>query len=311
MPVYTSKETIQRRKKQRKAKQFAFISAVVAFILLFSFGVTQLITTFTKTEEEPNYFIQPEETQTPIENNDSAILGPNLILEDKTILSSNSYNLALPENGRVFDNYFDDALFLGDSLGDGFREYQTTTGIDTATFFTNRNLQPSSFLNGGYVSIPGYDDPIDALLEIKNIAPGKIYVILGTNAMNLSDEDFLNYYSQLIDELKLAAPESVIYINSLLPVTQTTSSENDIYNPQRIINLNTSLAKMASQKTVCFLNVYEIFATSEGHLNEDLAYNDGIHLTPTGYKNWTDYLISHTYYSDTTPFVQGSPYFIS
>ncbi len=310
MPIYTSKETLQRRQKNRKAKKFAFLSLAILFILTISFAITSIINLFfVKEEETPSYFLETEATSSP----ETAIAGtpvlnPSPIVEPQTILSSNSNNLALMENGRVHLNYFDDALFLGDSLADGFYDYQSTTGIRAMAFFTNRSLQPISFINGNYVTVHGYDTSINAIETIKELSPKKIYIILGTNAMNLSDEQFLADYSALIDELKIAVPDCTIYINSLMPTTAEKSAEDSIYSPDRISNLNNSLAKIASQKSVYFLNIYEIFAVEGGHLNPDLAYSDGIHLTPTGYKNWSDYLISHTVYDENSPYVLGSPY---
>ncbi len=309
MPKYTSRETLLRRQKQRKARRLAFISLAIIFVLAISLLITFIIGLFSKEETTPSYFLDTQETPAPETSQSSTpVLYPRLpLLEEQVILSSNSSNLALSENGRVHLEYFDDAVFLGDSLADGFYEYQKTTGIDTATFFTNVSLQPSSFLNGNYVNVRAYEEPVDAMAKIKEIQPGKIYIILGTNAMNLSDEEFLADYTLLIDSLKQASPNSVIYINSLTPVTAQKSAENPIYDANRIISLNNSLAKLASSKSISFVNTYEIFATMDGHLNEDLNY-DGIHLTPTGYKNWADYLLSHTFYDENSPFVIGSPY---
>ncbi len=308
MSKYTSKETLLRRQKQRKARRLALTSLAVVFVLGISFIITSVINMFSKEEVEESFLLEPTTTTEPTENlNENLEVFPAMQTEPVNIIAPNSSNLSLPQNGRVHLNYFDTALFIGDSLGDGFREYQGTTGIDTATFFTNRNLQPASFLDGNYITLPDYEDPVDPMAEISAMAPEKIYVILGTNALHLSSEELLNDYSLLIDELKIAAPNAVIYINSILPVTAEKSAENDIYNPQKIADINNSLAIIASQKSVYFLNVQEIFATSEGHLNTDLDY-DGIHLTPTGYKMWTDYLISHTVYNENSPFVVGSPY---
>ncbi len=309
MPRYTSKETLYRRQKQRKARRLALSSLVVIFILSVSFLITSLINVASKEENEESFLLQPVATTSPTSENIDEIstIFPAIQTDPVNILSSNSSNLSLPSNGRVYLDYFDDALFIGDSLGDGFREYQGTTGIDTATFFTNVSLQPVSFLDGNYISLPSYDSPVEPMSEISAINPGKIYVILGTNAMHLSEEELLNDYSLLIDELKIAAPNAIIYINSILPVTAEKSAEEDKYNPEKIARLNNSLAKISSQKSVYFLNVQEIFITSDGHLNDDLDY-DGIHLTPTGYKMWTDYLISHTVYDENSPLVIGSPY---
>jgi len=57
------------------------------------------------------------------------------------------------------------------------------------------------------------------------------------------------------------------------------------------------------------MNENEVFKNSEGYLREEIARPDGYHLTPTGYKQWLEYLITHTVYDPASPYIPGSPYY--
>ena len=56
---------------------------------------------------------------------------------------------------------------------------------------------------------------------------------------------------------------------------------------------NALLLDLAKKKGVYYLNVYEIFADSDGALDPSLS-SDGIHLGKEGIKMQMDYLRTHT-----------------
>ena len=59
------------------------------------------------------------------------------------------------------------------------------------------------------------------------------------------------------------------------------------------------------------MDLQECLADEEGNLRADYAASDGIHLNPTGYQAWVDYLARHTAYDKRNPYLYGSPYYIS
>ena len=92
-------------------------------------------------------------------------------------------------------SYFDDALFIGDSLTQGFQVY--TSGISNASYAAYIGAGPRTFIEGTVTNIDGETvKPID---EILAASPKKVYILLGTNAMEtLTDEAFLEYYGRFL-----------------------------------------------------------------------------------------------------------------
>lgn len=127
-----------------------------------------------------------------------------------TLPAISAVTLALAENGRVDMSYFDDALFIGDSLTQGFQVY--TSGISNASYAAYIGAGPRTFIEGTVTNINGETvKPIDEILAAN---PKKVYILLGTNAMEtLTDEAFLEYYGPLfgISGAAAAGGHGVLY----------------------------------------------------------------------------------------------------
>ena len=124
---------------------------------------------------------------------------------------------ALPENGRVNLEYFRGALFIGDSLTQGFGIYEPLKSIATVCAYIG--ITPKQILenSAGYRQDMNRstDQPVPMLDDIlSHTAPTSIYIGMGTNALNSSqdDEAIIYYYGQLLDVLKAAYPNIPIYV---------------------------------------------------------------------------------------------------
>ena len=315
MAKYIDNETRAKRRKVRKARQMAMYGCMAAFVLTISFVVVQVIEHFTSKNDTPPLLDNSAVTQ-PVDEGQAAkgwdgLVGPLPAGEDMALVSPGLETIQVTENGRVDLSYFDDAVFVGDSLADGFREYKTATGLTKSTFLTAKSTTPRSFTQGGYIKIAGQEEPVHAFTAIEQLNPKKVYVTLGTNAlMAMEPAEFIQTYYDFIDILKQKAPNAVIYITSIPPTTATRSTDEPRLEINRIYETNRLIAKMCSEKGLAFINLYDILKSDSGYLKEDIAYNDGTHLTPTGYKMWAEYLISHTVYDPSSPYILGSPYFL-
>ncbi len=318
MPRYISEQGKKSKRRNRKAKKYVVFSCVAIFILVVSWGIVSVINLFSSQEEDINLLIQPSATISIDENTNTAVFGPVMQEDNFNVTKATASLLALPENGRVHLEYFDDALFLGDSLAEGFASYTTATSIDNASFLTARSISPLSFINDGinsfgFIHFNELDSAVNAFEEVAKTKAKKVYVILGLNALaspSLTDEDILNGFNSFLDELKNTLPDSLIYVSSITPTTKTlqdSEKENGKdFSGQRITSLNEQLALLCSLKGVHYLDVYPELIDENGYLAYDGG--DGIHLSPSGYSVWASYIISHTFYDESSPLVIGSPY---
>lgn len=197
----------------------------------------------------------------------------------------------VPKSDPVDESYFDDALFVGDSITTGISLYQTmanatvvaSTGINPATILTKPVIRDK---NGALHTV---------LQTMQAYTPKKIYVMLGANGVGwIEKEDFIENYQNLIRAIMAQHPDAILYIQSIFPVTKEKSlSENGIFANDKIVDYNRAIAAMCKENGVYYLNVAQAVADENGALATE-ASPDGIHIGPDYYRKWFDYLKTHT-----------------
>ena len=193
----------------------------------------------------------------------------------------------------VGTGYFNDALFIGDSIADGLRVYTTSENsiAEIADFVTMANYMPYEFMeaelwNGGQ-SATGFDHTI--LLR-----PNKVYILMGTNALTFMEEkDFLTGYLDMVKALREALPDKDIYICSIPPVRADFARTKPIFKSLGYIN--GQLENFAKDNGAYYLNLHEILADDSkyGWLKEEYAGPDGVNLTGKAYTDIIEYLRTH------------------
>lgn len=214
----------------------------------------------------------------------------------------------LPENGRVDMSYFNDALFVGDSLTQGFTTY-TSNGFENAKFAAYIGAGPKTFIDGTVLKDTG--ETIRPLDEVVAAGAKKVYILLGTNSLEtMSDEGFLQYYAQMLDLFQQSLPaDTIFYLQSIPPATAEKIAGSEKFALERVKGLNEQIAKMAYDRGFYFLDLYAALADETGVLNAAYSAGDGLHLNAEGYGAWREYLITHTAYRPGVLYVPGSPYY--
>ena len=206
--------------------------------------------------------------------------------------SAVAFGQPVPASERVTSAYFDDAVFIGDSLTTGIQLYNilpdttvlASVGININNIFTNEVINDG---NGGQQTI------LDAA---KNIQPAKIYTMLGTNGLKgLGPEETVRYYRQLVQQLKADHPDSIIYVQSLMPINEEIFAANYGYEltNAEIDECNELLMQMAGEEEVYFVNCAEAIKDENGELPAEFT-TDGLHFRGEYYNKWIDYLKEHT-----------------
>ena len=116
-------------------------------------------------------------------------------------------------------SYFDDALFIGDSRTVGIAEYGS---LKNATYFADVGLnvyvaqtKAIAVKNVGTVTLP-------QLLSQKTF--GKVYIMLGINELGNDLDDITAKFSSLIDTVRAAQPDAIIFVEANLHVGPSRSS---------------------------------------------------------------------------------------
>ena len=194
----------------------------------------------------------------------------------------------VPECEPVEDDFFSDTAFIGNSLAQGFMLY---SGMKTPDYFATQSITVSSIFYEKVINAGGgyYITILDALARKDH---RKIYIMLGLNEVNWTEENFTLKYGRLIDKIREIQPNATIYLQSITPVTAERSGRGDSFNNKRINRYNELIQALAAEKKVHYLYVYSAIADENGDLPAGASF-DGIHPYTKYYKAWRDYLKCH------------------
>jgi lysophospholipase L1-like esterase len=113
--------------------------------------------------------------------------------------------------------------------------------------------------------------------------------MFGAASLPLELEDFLEFYADFIDAVRIQYPGARVFVQSVPPVTRDAPLSND-----RIDEYNLALMQLAREKRAHFLDVNSALLDESGRLPENFAPSDGIHLGAEAYYIWFEYLRWHT-----------------
>lgn len=199
------------------------------------------------------------------------------------------YSRPVPQSPAVDSSYFDDAVFIGDSRTEGMI---TATGLYNTKAFTHKGLTVDTAFKDLVVCI---DDKYYTVADALNYTSfNKVYIMLGINETGwIYSSKFIEGYGRIIDAVRAANPDATIYIQEILPVSNSVSSTHDYIKNSKIDEYNQLLQQLAAEKQVYFIDTASAVAAEDGSLPEDAAV-DGIHMKNSYCQKWLDYLMTHT-----------------
>lgn len=213
------------------------------------------------------------------EMDESRELQENEILIDG---AANEQEVILPEFQQVDLQYFNDALFIGDSRTLGIMEYG---GLEQAMFFANSGMSVIKLYDAelkvdgmGKVS---YEDVLNAKRY------GKVYIMLGMNEMGYEYDYILSKYQHILDEIQEVQPDALIYVCANLHLTK--EAQGEIINNPDLDVLNSRIAEFADNQRIFYLDINPYYDDGEGNLNPEYS-TDGVHIYAKYYTEWANWL---------------------
>ncbi|MBS6475838.1 MAG: hypothetical protein KH354_07680 [Clostridiales bacterium] len=194
-----------------------------------------------------------------------------------------------PEKGSfvtVNVDYFNDALFIGDSRTVGIASYGTLKNADyfarvgMTVYNVNKNATDVSGI--GQVMFGDF---------IKNKNYKYIYIMLGLNEIGYRQSNTVKKYYELIEQIKQAQPEAVIYIQANLCITKERSDRDRYAHNSDIIKLNNALSALADGGRTVYIDVNPVFCDENYNLKSDFT-GDGVHVYAKHYKTWCEWLMT-------------------
>lgn len=197
---------------------------------------------------------------------------------------------------EVTPEYFDDALFIGDSRTVGLSEYCQELD-EHATFYAKVSLSIFTVLKKEFIKTPeGETIGVEEALSREQF--GKIYIMLGLNEIGTgTDEYFTENYQAVIDRIRELQPDAIIYIQGIMHVTERKSNSDKNFNNANIDRRNLALAELADNQTIFYIDMNEAVDDGKGNMDGSLSFDD-IHLKASSYQLWYDYLLKHAIVMD-------------
>ena len=204
------------------------------------------------------------------------------------------------EQGTPVDaSWFDDAVFVGDSVTLMLSYYSDNGSLGDAKFLCAGSLGWNNALMGideeGNVH-PFYEGQQYRVPDgLKVINPKKIFIMLGMNDIGLYGVDgAIDGMKQLMDQIVEACPDAVIYVESVTPML--VGSQLTDLNNTTIAEFNQKVQPVCQERGFKYLDVASAMDDGNGNLVYEYCGDPdamGLHFSDAGCEVWVDYLKNH------------------
>ncbi|NLL77423.1 MAG: acylhydrolase [Clostridiales bacterium] len=190
----------------------------------------------------------------------------------------------------VGEEYFDDAVFIGDSRTVGLFEYG---GIENRSdFFAKTSLTIYDALTALIAKDEETGEKITVEEALQKKQYGKVYLMLGINELGTgTTETFMEEYKKVVKRLEELQPDAIIYVEGIMRVTGTKNESDPIFNNTNINERNEEIEKLADNKKIFYIDVNEVVCDGQGNLNDEYT-TDEIHLKAQYYQRWKEFLLT-------------------
>ena len=189
---------------------------------------------------------------------------------------------------NVTQEYFDDALLIGDSRAEGVALY---SGWDNLTYYAEGGMTIYNMFQRQVAKEDGQKISVEEALQKHTF--GKIYLEIGINEMGTGTLDsFMEAYENAVNHLRELQPDAILYLCGIMYVKQSKSESDPIFNNPNIQARNDRIAQLADGENIFYLDINELVTDETGNLNPDYTW-DEVHLLGKYDSLWLDYFCSH------------------
>lgn len=203
-------------------------------------------------------------------------------------------------SGPVETSFYDDAVFIGDSVSLRLDMYcQAHQGaLGKAQFLTAGSLGSGNALEKVTSdSVHPYYQGEHMSVEdgVKASGAKKVFIMLGMNDVGLYGvEDSVKNMETLTERILEKNPDAEIYLQSMTPML--TGHERKVLNNENLDKYNAGLKELAKEKGYHFADVASVMKQEDGSLKPEYCSDPegmGIHFTDAGAEAWIDYLLQN------------------
>ena len=238
--------------------------------------------------------INPTPTEAP--DNESIVSLGSETAPARNTMPTETYGLSNAE----CESWFSDAVFIGDSITIGWKNYNNRMLEKNPEFFGN-----TRFLCEGSYGVRHALEPIsDSSLHpvyggeqcyiwdaVKKMGAKKVFILFGLNDISIwGVQGTADNYAEVISNIRRESPETEIYVISAMYMFK--GSEREKLNNKNIYALNKLLAEMCRENGYEFVNIASNLIDEGGFLPKEYCSDNYVHQTYSAYAVWADVLRS-------------------
>lgn len=193
------------------------------------------------------------------------------VIEKKINMIQSSFDDTSIESEVInYKDIFRSSVIMGDSQSEGLTIYGVLNTTSVIAHKGSNLVEAKSSMN-----------------ILSNLSPSNVFTLYGMNDILAYEENidaFIKDYTELIKSIKETLPNSNVFVNAVLPVTEQVKDKRPIYN--KIDEYNSALKLMCSELDITFVDASELLIN-----NQEFYAGDGMHFKPIFYPSWLDILI--------------------
>lgn len=211
------------------------------------------------------------------------------------------FGTPVPASDPVPASWFDNAVFIGDSVSVGLESYQNSTkALGKATMLCSVSFNAiNALLPVSATSLHPKYNGVKRLLEdnVKACGAKNVYIMLGMNGLTYPVDYTMERTEKMVDNILKKNPGVNIIMQSVTPMTNNSYLIAKYgYSNNRINQFNDRIKKLCAKRKWYYVDVGSALKDSSGALRADFCsdnYDMGIHVTNKACAAWVEYLKTH------------------
>ncbi len=178
----------------------------------------------------------------------------------------------------------DSVVFFGDSttahlaVRGGIPRERVWSGSESTVRFSSVNSERCVHLSTG--------ENLTLADAVRRVRPRVLVITLGVSggAGVLSEKDFKETYKKMLLSVKEASPQTKIYVQSILPLSDKSIKYYKKITKEAVITANGWIREVCASLSVPYINTHDLLTDETGYLKQEYQNDEYMHLTSAAYE---------------------------
>lgn len=199
-------------------------------------------------------------------------------------------NLVYPTEApyvEITEDWFNDALFIGDSRTVGLRDYAR---LGDADYFCSIGMTVFDAREQVLSDLDFEACNLETLLRSKRYH--KVYICLGLNESGAPYDLLMEGYGELVDLVRTCQPDATVILHGIITVSRKKAASEWYFALENLNRINQGIQQFADGNKIRYIDANGYYADEEGYMPEGLTH-DGCHFDKAGYRGWANWIFEN------------------